>query len=187
MNVGVFNVVPEVSQAVFIFFLYSVLRQWFPPFCSPGHLSILLPQLFCYRFLLMYCSSVCLFFNYYRSLVNISCISSIHLPRSWIIFTIIILNYFSGKLPISTSFSYFSGVLSCPFIWNITFCFFILTNFLECDFHSRCCVIVFLLTSSICPLVDEARGSGVGFLMGRTGCGENWVFLWWAGLCSVKL
>ena len=175
------------SSFLFILFPYSVPQQWFPPFCLPGHLSILLPQLFCYWFLLMYCSSVCLFFNYYRPLVNISCISSIHLPRSWIIFTIIILNSFSGKLPISTSFSYLSGVLSCPFIWNITFCFFVLTNFLECDFHSKCCVIVFLLTSSIYPLVDEARGSGVGFLMERTGCGENWVFLWWAGLCSVKL
>ena len=30
------------------FFLYSVPWQWFPPFCLPGHLSVLLPQLFCY-------------------------------------------------------------------------------------------------------------------------------------------
>ena len=53
------------------FFLYSVSWQWIPPFCLPGHLSVLLPQLFCYwflivyfSFLLLYCSSlVCLFFN----------------------------------------------------------------------------------------------------------------------------
>ena len=127
--------------------------------------------------------SVYLFFSSCRSLVNIF---SIVFLRSWIIFTNNILSSFSGRLCVSTLFR-FSGVLSCPFIWIITFCFFVLTNFLECDFHSRCCVIVFLLTSSICPLVDEARGSGVGFLLGRTGCGENWVFLWWAGLCSVKL
>ena len=40
------------------FFLYSVLQQWFPSFCPPGHLSILWPQLFCYLFLLVYCSSL---------------------------------------------------------------------------------------------------------------------------------
>ena len=61
-----------------------------------------LPQLFCYGFFLVYCSSVCLFFSSSWSLVNISCIFSIHFPRSWIIFTIIILNCFSGRLPIST-------------------------------------------------------------------------------------
>ena len=66
----------------------------------------------------------------FRALVNISCIFSIVFPRPWIIFTIIILNYFSGWLPISTSFNYFSGVLSFPFIWDITFCFFILICFL---------------------------------------------------------
>ena len=74
--------------------------------------------------------SVCLFFSYSRSLVNISCIFSIVFPRFWIIFTIIILNSFSGRLLSPTSFSCFSGVLSCPFIWDITFCFFMLINFL---------------------------------------------------------
>ena len=71
---------------------------------------------------------VCLFFIYYRSLVKISCIFlifvSIIFPRFWVIFTVIILNYFSGRLPMSTSFSCFSGVLSYPLIWDITFCFF---------------------------------------------------------------
>ena len=38
-------------------FLYSVLWWWFPPFCPPGHLSVLLPQLFCYWFFLVYYSS----------------------------------------------------------------------------------------------------------------------------------
>ena len=36
-----------------------------------------------------------------------------------IICAIIILNSFSGMLPMSTSFSCFSGVLSCSFIWEI--------------------------------------------------------------------
>ena len=44
--------------------------QWFPAFCPPDHLSMLL-QLFCYWFLLEYYS--CLFFSSSRSLVNISC------------------------------------------------------------------------------------------------------------------
>ena len=79
--------------------------------------------------------SVCLFsLISCRSLVNISCLFSLCLhsfPK-----TLDHLHYhyaeilFSGRLPISTSFGCFSGVLSCPFIWDITFCFFILVNFL---------------------------------------------------------
>ena len=72
--------------------------------------------------------SVCLFFSSYRSLVSISSLSStfasILFPRSWIIFTIIILNSFPGRLPISTLLSWFSGVLSCPFLWGLVCCFF---------------------------------------------------------------
>ena len=48
-----------------------------------------------------------LFFSSSRSLICISCISSIVFLRPWIIFTVIILNSFSGRLPISTSFSCF--------------------------------------------------------------------------------
>ena len=62
------------------------------------------------------CIHLCLFFSSSRPLVNISCIFSIIFPRSWIIFTIIILNSFSERLPISACFS---GVLSCPFIWDM--------------------------------------------------------------------
>ena len=120
------------------FFLYSVLWCWFPPFCPPGHLSVLLPKLLCYLFLLVYCSSVCLFFRVSRSLVNISCIFSIVFLISWIIFTINILNSFSGRLPISTLHGYFYGVLSCPFIWDKTLCFLILVNFPWCGLGSSC-------------------------------------------------
>ena len=78
--------------------------------------------------------SVYLFFNSSRFFLDISCIfsifASILFPRSSIIFTVIILNCFSGRFPISTSFSYFSGVLSCSFIWYIALCLFILSFFL---------------------------------------------------------
>ena len=48
-------------------------------------------------------------------------------------------------------------ILSCPFIWDLTFCFFILINFLCCGFCSSCCGIVVLLASFVCPLMEEAK------------------------------
>ena len=48
--------------------------------------------------------TVCLLFHSSRSLLNVSCIFSILFLRFWIIFTIITLNSFSGRLPISSSF-----------------------------------------------------------------------------------
>ena len=55
-GVGVFNIVPEVSETQFFsfFFLYSSLQQLFPSFYLPAHLSIFLPQLLGYWFLLEY-------------------------------------------------------------------------------------------------------------------------------------
>ena len=68
--------------------------------------------------------SVCLFFNSYRSLLTITCVilicASILFLRSCIIFTIITLNTFSGRLPVSTSCC--SGILSCTFIWDVFLC-----------------------------------------------------------------
>ena len=75
-----------------------------------------------------YIIHLCLFFSSPRSLIYIS----------WI-FSIVFLNhphyhyselFFSGMLPISTSFSCFYGVLSWPFIWDISFCLVILISFL---------------------------------------------------------
>jgi len=47
--------------------------------------------------------------------------------RFWIIFTIIILNSFSGRLPISSSFVWFGGHLSCSlpaeYFFAFSFCF----------------------------------------------------------------
>ena len=85
-------------------FHHSVLQVTYPFFClSYSAIDSL-----------VHYSAVCLFFSSYRSLVNIYRIFSIVFPRSWIIFTIIILNSFSGRLPISTSFSCFSGIYLVP-------------------------------------------------------------------------
>ena len=110
-NVGAFNVIPEVCWAVFMLFILfymfcfvaviSTLQSSRSFICSSASVMMLLiPSSVLF---------ICLFFN---SLVNISCIFSIFASilflRSWIIFTII--NPFSERLPISTSFSCFSGV-----------------------------------------------------------------------------
>ena len=104
-----FGVVPEVSETALIsfhfFFLYSVQQQWFPPFCLPAHLFILLHHLFCYWFLLVffhfsYCLS--LFFKSSCSLLNISCIFSVCDTILFLRSQIITLFFFS-RLPISTS------------------------------------------------------------------------------------
>ena len=90
-----------------------------------------IPLYFCLIILLWIPSSILfisvyLFFSSSGYLLNISCIfsifASILFPRSWIIFTITTSNSFSGRLPISTSFSC-SGVLSCSFVWKIFVCF----------------------------------------------------------------
>ena len=45
----------------FFFLLYSVLQQWFSTFCFPDYLPILLSQLFCCWYVLVYFSFVCSF------------------------------------------------------------------------------------------------------------------------------
>ena len=87
-------------------------------FYLPAHVSVLLPQLFCYWFLLVYFSfqllwiwtinvnvnNQWLFFSFSRSLLNISCIFSIHASilflRSWIIFTILLWVLFQSLFPL---------------------------------------------------------------------------------------
>ena len=66
-----------------------------------------------------------------RSLVSrlVNC-NSILFSRFWIIFTIIILNSFSGRLPISSSLVWFGGHLSCSFTCWVFLCFFILFRLL---------------------------------------------------------
>ena len=75
---------------------------------------------------------------------------SIVFLRSWVIFTIITLNSFSGRLPVSTSSSCFPGVLSCPSIWDLTCCFFVVINFLNhTSGFSRCGTVVLLAPSDL--------------------------------------
>ena len=86
LNVGAFNVVPEISETVLIsvhsFFIYSVPWQRFPPFCLQVTypffcLSILLlsPSTIFFISVVVLFISVCLFFFSSRSLLNFSCIS----------------------------------------------------------------------------------------------------------------
>ena len=69
--------------------------------------------------------SVCLFFNSSRSLLIDYCIFSILFSRFLIIFTIIILNSFSGSLPIFSSFIWTYVFLGCSFICAVFLCLFI--------------------------------------------------------------
>ena len=81
------------------------------------------------------------FFISSRSLLNISCIFSIFVSRLficnsilfsrfWIIFTIIIQNFLSGRFPISSSLVWFGGHLFCSFTCWIFLCLFILFKLL---------------------------------------------------------
>ena len=70
--------------------------------------------------------SVCLFFHSSESLLIHSCIFSVSFSTFLIIFTIIILNYFSGNFPISFSFIWTSVFLVCSFICAVFSCLFIL-------------------------------------------------------------
>ena len=92
----------------------SFILPLLPPECFLSHL-------------LHYSLLIDSFFISSRSLLNLSCIfsvlvsrlficNSILFSRFWIIFTIIILNSFSGRLPIS-SFVWFGGHLSCSLSW----------------------------------------------------------------------
>ena len=60
-----------------------------------------------------------------------------------------------------------------------------LISFLDGSF-----VLVIVGCASSCFRLPSDEGgleACVSFLMGRTGSGKNWVLLWWAGPCSVKL
>ena len=46
---------------------------------------------------------------------------------------------------------------------------------------------IVVLISSVYLLVDKDKRLVQTSQLGGTGCGENWVLLWWAGLSSVKL
>ena len=116
----------------FLLILFSSLLHLFPPFYLPLNLSYASVILLLVPSRLLLISVIALFITDYlffissRSLLNISCIFSILVSclficnfilcsRFWIIFTIIILNSFSGRLPIFSAFLGFGGLLSCSF------------------------------------------------------------------------
>ena len=69
------------------------------------------------------------------SLLNISCIfwtcASLLFLTAWIIFTIITLNIFSGRVILSSSFIWSYGSLHCSFTCNLFHCCLILSNLLS--------------------------------------------------------
>ena len=90
--------------------------------------------------------------------------------NSWVILTIITANYFSGRLPISSSFScffFFNSVPLCEtYFPAISFCL----NFSVCDLLSKGCRIIVPLVSGVCLLVDEIFPEAcLAFLFGGTG------------------
>ena len=144
-KVGAFNIVPEVSEVVLISFHSFSLSASFISTILPSTSLILssasvilwlVPsRVLLISFIALFIIDL-LFFIYSRSLLNISCIfsilvsslficNSILFSRFWIICTIIILNYYSGRLPISSSFVWFGGHLSCFFTCQIFLCLFI--------------------------------------------------------------
>ena len=84
----------------------------------------------------------------------------------WIILTIIILNSISGRLPISSSFVWFGGHLSCSFTCWIFLCLFILFRLLclECLF-CRLEVCGFSLLWSLLPVDGLGLVACQGFLV----------------------
>ena len=148
--------------------------------------------LFIVLFIIVY-----LLFSSSRSLLKVSCIFSIVFPRFWIIFTIITLNSFSGRLPISSSFVQCSMFLLCFFICCAFLCLLILLN-LWCwgspfrrlqVLSSHCfwflppvakvvsvCFVGFLVEGTgVCVLVDEAGSC-------RSGGQDH---IWWCVLVCL--
>ena len=147
-NVGAFHIVLEVSEIVlisfnsffffpfcFIYFYHSIFYLTNPIFCLCYSTICSFQSVFD----LIYCivHYILTLFISSRSLLNLSYIfsilvsrlficDSILFSRFWIIFTIIILNSLSGRFPISSSFVWFGGHLSCSFTCWVFLCLFIL-------------------------------------------------------------
>ena len=124
----------------FIYFYHSIFYFINPIFCL--HYSLLVPsRVFLISFIALFII-YWLFFISSRSLLNLSYIfsvlvsrlficDSILFSRFWIIFTIIIQNSVSGRFPISSSFVWFGGQLSCSFTCWVFLYLFILVILLH--------------------------------------------------------
>jgi len=151
-NIGAFNIVPEVSEFVLTFsnsfppplsasFISTILSSSSLILSSASVILLLIPPESFLSQSLHYSLLIDSSLFFFRSLLNISCIfsilvsnlliySSILFSRFWMICTIIILNSFSSRLPITSSFVWFVGHLSCSFTCCIFLCLFILFGFL---------------------------------------------------------
>ena len=138
---------------------------------------------------------VCLLFSSSRSLLNISCIFSILFPRFWIIFTIIILNYFSDKLPISSSLVWPGRFLPCFFICCVFLCLLLLLNllclgspFLRLQVCSSCCFWCLFPVGKFCSMGCVGflvEGTGARVLVDEAGsCLSGWLKNWGLAFCQ---
>ena len=93
--------------------------------CSFSDILLLIPSRVFLISVLVLFVSVCLFFNSSRSLLIDSYIVSVLFSRFLIIFTIIILNSFSGSLLVSSSIIWTSVFLVCSFICVVFLCLFL--------------------------------------------------------------
>ena len=137
---------------------------------------------------------VCLLFSSSRSLLNVSCIFSILFPRFCIIFPIITLNSFSGRLPISSSFVWCHGFLPFSFICCVFLCPLLLLNLVCLGSHFRRLQARISVCFWCLPPVRKVGSVGfVGFLIEGTGvcvlvdeagsCLSGWQdCVWWCVL-----
>ena len=157
--------------------IYTILSSSSLICSSASVILLLIPSSVFFISVIVLFISVCLFFSSSRSLLHISYIFSIHasilFPRCWIIFTIITLNSFSGRLPISSSFIWSCRFLPCYFICDIFFAISFFFFFNEWDYVSVLLVVW-----------PEASNTGVCRLLGRA---ESWCWdeefcetsFWW--------
>jgi len=118
------------SSALFFLFtlfcssevIYTILSSSSLIHSSASDILLLIPSRVFLISIIVLFVSVCLFFNFSRSLLIDYCIFSILFSKFLIIFIIIILNSFSGSLPISSSFIWTSVFLVCSFICAVFFC-----------------------------------------------------------------
>ena len=127
-----------------------------------------------------------LFFNSSRPLLIDSCIFSILFSRFLIIFTVI-LNSFSGSLPISSSFIWTSVFLICSFVCVVFLCLFFSFFFLTYCICGRLFpgfkVEFFLLVTFLLRLCKLH----VGWYLCCVCLSVCLFFLWWARLSEVVI
>ena len=185
---------PRLSSVIFIIFVLFYSMAVISTYLSSGslihfffssawyNLLLILPCVFFISVIVLLISVLVFSFLYLSlntSFIFWVCVSILFL-RPWIIFTINIQHYFSGILPISTSFSCSSEVLSYYIIWNIIFMQFNFVSFSVCGLLSTGCE-----TSScswfLPPASEVILGACSGFVLWRTSAcsllGWAWSYL----------